>query len=71
MELKLLQELLVEVDSEHIRSLESLMCDNCEEGFDKFFESLEARQVSAQCNVVWTSGAIAYRCRQCQTTDSR
>ena len=71
MEIRLLQEQLVEVDNEHLRTLESFICENLDAEFDEFLESLEAQQVSSQCNVVWTTGAIAYRCRNCQVTESR
>ena len=71
MEIRLLQEQLVEVDNEHLITLESFICENLDAEFEKFLESLEAQQVSSQCNVVWTTGAIAYRCRNCQVTESR
>ena len=71
MEIRLLQDQLIEVHSNHLRALESFICGNLDAEFEKLLESLEAQQVSSQCNVVWTTGAIAYRCRDCQVTESR
>ncbi|CAI5987311.1 unnamed protein product, partial [Closterium sp. NIES-65] len=70
MELKRWLEELVKVEDSDLAALETVLCGAHPGGFDAYLEELEAEQGASQCNVVWTYGAIAYRCRDCQINDA-
>ncbi|CAI5497693.1 unnamed protein product [Closterium sp. Naga37s-1] len=71
MELKRWLEELVKVEDSDLAALETVLCGAHPGGFGAYLEELEAEQGASQCNVVWTYGAIAYRCRDCQINDAR
>ncbi|CAI7899642.1 unnamed protein product [Closterium sp. NIES-53] len=71
MELKRWLKELVKVEDSDLAALETVLCGAHPGGFAAYLEELEAEQGASQCNVVWTYGAIAYRCRDCQINDAR
>jgi len=54
---------------EVLRAHEQRMCP-FNISFPQYLEALQSNG-QAQCTTVWTKGTVAYRCRTCQTNDSR